>query len=133
MRSLPALRRNATIVLVLLGLAGSAAAQAGAPVKPRTSKVTIFDCTNGKPVIDPTGKQFALPWTLVGDKVTDAGLLTVRGAGEPFCVRAYAVSVETDKALALPKVDCDAKVAAAQPRSGATRGVGEECGNPKSR
>jgi hypothetical protein len=131
MRSLPALRRDAMIVLVLLGLAGSAAAQMGGPVTLRTSKVTIFNCEDGKREGDSTQDRFKPPWTLVGDKVSDAGLLTVRGAGDPkpFCVRAYAV--DTGKSLALPKVDCNATVAAAQPRSGATRGVGEECGKTK--
>jgi hypothetical protein len=119
------------IVLVVLGLAGGAAAQTGIQVtKLRTSKVTIFKCDSGAREGDSTESRFGpLPWPVEDEELTNAGLIKVRVGGGTFCVRAYAV--ETNKALALPKVDCNAAVAAVQPRSGATRGVGQEC--PKTK
>jgi len=122
MPGLPALRREVTIVLVLLGLVGSAAAQEVVQVtKLRTPKVTLFDCGTGVKKPDSAQKDVPpLPWRVL-DTPTEAGLLKVTAGGEPFCVRAYAV--ETNRPVAAAH-ECQEMVAATQPRSGATRGVG---------
>ncbi len=124
MRSLPALRRSPLIVLVLLATATSASAQGASHVtKLRTQKVTLFDCGNGSRIKDVAQKDFQAPWPVTGSPTPD-GLLPVRVNGENVCVRVYAV--ETDKVITT-KSDCNALVAANQPKSGATRGVGEDC------
>jgi hypothetical protein len=128
MRSLPALRRSAPIVLVLLAAAVTAAAQGASQVtKLRTSKVTLFDCADGSKKKEVSQSDFKAPWP-VTSKPTEAGLLPVKVDGVDYCVRLYAV--ETDKAITTTS-ECGALVAANQPRSGATRGVGEECKGKK--
>ena len=124
MRSLPALRRSPLIVLVLLATVTTAAAQGASQVtKLRTPKVTLFDCANGSRKTDFAQKDFQAPWPVTGEPTPD-GLLPVKVNGDNYCVRVYAV--ETDKVITT-KSDCNALVAANQPRSGATRGVGEDC------
>ena len=124
MRSLPALRHSAVIVLLLLAAVAPAAAQEVWQVtKLRTSKVTLYDCADGSKKKDVAQKEFQAPWPVTSGP-TEAGLLVVKVDGADYCVRAYAV--ETNKTIAA-KSDCGALVAVNQPKSGATRGVGEDC------
>ena len=67
-------------------------------------------------------------WPVTPDDKVDESLLRVKVDGADYCVRLYAV--ETDKAVSAT-AECGALVAANQPRSGATRGVGEECKGAK--
>jgi hypothetical protein len=69
------------------------------------------------------GKEFAA-WPIDPTKEVEAGLLPVTVDGKPYCVRVY--SVETDKAITATS-ECGALVAANQPKSAATRGVGDDC------
>jgi hypothetical protein len=124
MRSLLACRRNALIVLVLLAAVTTAAAQGATQVtKLRMPKVALYDCADGSKKMDFAQKDFQTPWPVTA-KPTEAGLLPVKVGGVDYCVRLYAV--ETDKAITTTS-ECGALVAANQPKSGATRGVGEEC------
>lgn len=130
MRSLPVLRHSAVIVLVLLAMAVTAAAQEVWEVtKLRTPKVALYDCESGAKKMDFAQSDFKERW-LVTSGPTDAGLLGVKVNGTGYCVRAYAV--ETNKTIAA-KTDCGALVAANQPKMGATRGVGEDCSQPQLR
>jgi hypothetical protein len=97
--------------------------------KLRTPKVALYDCTDGSKKLDVAQTDFQAPWPVTSGP-TDAGLLAVKVNGTEYCVRAYAV--ETNKAIAA-KTDCGALVAANQPKTGATRGVGEDCGQPQLR
>jgi Tfp pilus assembly protein PilE len=128
MRSLLALRHSAVIVLLLLAAVTTAAAQEVWQVtKLRTPKVTLYDCANGKEKKHVAQKDFQPPWPVTSGP-TEAGLLVVKVEGSDYCVRAYAV--ETNKTIAA-KSDCGALVAVNQPKSGATRGVGEDCKGKK--
>jgi hypothetical protein len=129
MRTLPALRHSAVIVLVLLTAVTAAAQEVWQVTKLRTPKVALYDCTDGSKKLDVAQKDFQAPWPVTSGP-TDAGLLAVKVNGTEYCVRAYAV--ETNKAIAA-KTDCGALVAANQPKTGATRGVGEDCGQPQLR
>jgi hypothetical protein len=125
MPGLPALRRDVTIALALLGLVGPALAQEVQVTKLRTGKTTLYDCDTGSK-LDAAAQNNVpkLPWTVMGIP-NEAGLLKVTAEGQTFCVRAY--SVETNKPVAAAH-ECQEVVAATQPRSGATRGVGgAEC------
>jgi hypothetical protein len=124
MRSLPVLRRSPLIVIALLVAVTTAGAQGASQVtKLRTAKVTLFDCASGTKKTDLAQKDFQGPWPVTGPPTPD-GLLPVKVNGDNVCVRVYAV--ETDKVITTSS-DCNAVVAANQPRSGATRGVGEDC------
>jgi len=130
MRSLPVFRRSAVIVLALLAVAVTAAAQEVWQVtKLRTPKVALYDCADGSKKTDFAQKDFQAPWPVTSGP-SDAGLLGVKVNGTDYCVRAYAV--ETNKAITA-KTDCGALVAANQPKMGATRGVGEDCDKPQLR
>jgi len=124
MRSMPTLRPSALLVLVLLIAVATAAAQGASQVtKLRTPKVTLFDCATGAKKTDVAQKDFQGPWPVTGQPTAD-GLLPVKVKDETACVRVYAV--ETDKVITTSS-DCNAVVAANQPKSAATRGVGEDC------
>lgn len=120
MPSLPALRREVTLVIALLGVVGVAAAQDVQVTKLRTAKVALLDCKDGAKKMDYAQKDFQAPWPVLAGP-SEAGLLTVKVGNEQYCVRAYAV--ETNKPVAASS-DCGALVAANQPKAGATRGVG---------
>jgi len=123
MRSLPVLRHSAAIVLVLLAATTVAAQDVWQVTKLRTPKVTLYDCADPSKKTDFPQKDFQEHWPITAGP-TDAGMLVVKVRGADYCVRAYAV--ETNKAVAA-KSDCGALVAVNQPKSGATRGVGEGC------
>jgi hypothetical protein len=91
-------------------------------VKLRIDNVALYDEPNGKKVRDYARGQFKDPWPVVGR--SDKGFLQVQVEGGRYWVRGYAV--ETDVPFRVG-ADCDAVVAARQPKVGATRGVGEEC------
>ena len=126
--------REALGILLLLGGAGvappAAAEEETFSVKGlRTEKVTLYDCNKEKDkrkaVKDVTRKDFRGPWAATRDPASPL-FLKVQVEREEYCVRAF--SVETDRTVAIEKgVECNAMVAGKQPKTGATRGVGE-CG-----
>ena len=83
---------------------------------------SAIDATRAKKT-DVAQKDFQGPWPVTGQPTAD-GLLPVKVKDETACVRVYAV--ETDKVITTSS-DCNAVVAANQPKSAATRGVGEDC------
>ncbi len=128
-------REALAVSLVLLG--GGGAGLAAAPgtetfsVKGlRTDKVTLYDCNKEKDkrraVKEVTRDKFVGPWPAIRDP--DSPLyLKVQVEQVEYCVRAFAV--DTDKTVTIQKdMECRAMVAGKQPKTGATRGVGEECG-----
>jgi len=116
--------REAVVGAVLLIAVGSAAAQEAWKVtKLRTEKVALYDCASGSKKSDYARKDFTDPWPVLGAP-TPGGLLPVRVGGKQYCVRPYAV--ETNKPVAASS-ECGAMVAAGQPKSAATRGLGDEC------
>lgn len=128
-------RETLAIALVLLGGggAGSAAAQGDETFSVkglRTEKVTLYDCNKEKDkrkaVREVTREKFVGPWPATRDP--DSPLyLKVQVERVEYCVRAFAV--DTDKTVTIQKdIECRATVAGKQPKTGATRGVGEECG-----
>ena len=128
-------REALAIALVLVGGggAGSAAAQGNETFSVkglRTDKVTLYDCNKEKDkrraVKEVTRDKFVGPWPAIRDP--DSPLyLKVQVEQVEYCVRAFAV--DTDKAVTIQKdIECRAMVAGKQPKTGATRGVGEECG-----
>jgi len=124
MRSLPAFRHSAASVLVLLAATTVAAQEVWQVTKLRTQKVALYDCADPSKKTDFPHKDLqGPPWPITSGP-TDAGMLVVKVGGADYCVRAYVV--ETNKAIAA-KSDCGALVAMNQPKSGATRGVGEDC------
>lgn len=95
----------------------------------RTEKVTLYDCNpdrdKRKPQIDVSRKDFKGPWVATRDPASPL-YLKVQVERVEYCVRAFAV--ETDKTVTIQKdMECRAMVAGKQPKTGATRGVGEEC------
>jgi hypothetical protein len=129
--------REALGIALLLGGGGAGSASpAGAQgvetfsVKGlRTEKVTLYDCNKERDkrraVKDVTREQFVGPWPATRDP--DSPLyLRVQVERAEYCVRAFAV--DTDKTVTIQKdIECRAMVAGKQPKTGATRGVGEEC------
>ncbi len=108
---------------VLPARAQTPAAQGPARVvKLRIDNVALYDAPNGKKLREYPRGQFKDPWPVVGR--SDKGFLQVQVEGGRYWVRGYAV--ETDVPFRVG-ADCDAVVAAHQPKVGATRGVGEEC------
>lgn len=94
-------------------------------VRLRTEKVALLDCTDGGKRGDFPRADFKDPWpVLAGSPAPPPGLVRVEVRGQPYCVRAYAV--ETDRPIAA-SAECGAVVASPQPKSAATRGLGEEC------
>lgn len=124
MRSMPALRPSAMVVFLLLATVATAASQDASRVtKLRMPKVALYSCADGTKVKDISQSEFHGSWPVTG-KPTEAGLLPVKVEGNDYCVRMYAV--ETDRVITTSS-DCGAVVASNQPKSGATRGVGENC------
>ena len=98
------------------------AAQPARVVKLRVDSVALYDEPNGKKVGDYKRGDFSGPWPILAR--SDKGFLQVQVGADKYWVRGYAV--ETDVPFRVG-ADCDAVVAARQPKVGATRGVGEEC------
>lgn len=127
--------REALGIALLLGGAGSAgpaAAQGNETFSVkglRTEKVTLYECNRErdkrKAVKDVTREKFVGTWPATRDP--DSPLyLRVRVERVEYCVRAF--SVDTDKTVTIQKdIECRAMVAGKQPKTGDTRGVGEEC------
>ena len=123
--------REALGVALLLGASAGRAAPQGSEtfsVKGlRTEKVTLYDCNQDKDkrkaVKDVARKDFRGPWSATRDPASPL-YLRVQVDREEYCVRAFVV--ETDRPVAIEKgVECNAMVAGKQPKTGATRGVGE--------
>ncbi len=121
------------IALLLGGASGSAAPVAGEENETfsvkglRTEKVTLYDCNpdkdKRKAQKDVARKDFRGPWSATRDLASTV-YLKVQVDGAEYCVRAFAV--ETDRPVAIKKdLECQAMVAGKQPKTGATRGVGE--------
>jgi len=121
---------EATVVALLLAGAGTAWAQETFNVKGlRTDKVTLYDCNPDKekrrPQREVAKKDFRGSWSATRDPSSTL-YLKVRVDKSEYCVRAFAV--ETDKPVTIQKdKECGAMVAGRQLKTGATRGVGEEC------
>jgi hypothetical protein len=125
--------REALGIALLLGGAGTAAPAAAQGTEIfsvkglRTEKVTLYDCNpekdKRKAVKDVARKDFRGPWLATRDSASPL-YLKVQVDQEEYCVRAFAV--ETDRTVEIQKgVECNAMVAGKQPKTGATRGVGE--------
>ncbi len=122
--------REALGIALLVGAAAPAAAPGSETFSVkglRTEKVTLYDCNKEKdqrkPVKDVARKDFRGPWSATRDPASPL-YLKVQVDREEYCVRAFAV--ETDRTVAIEKgVECNAMVAGKQPKTGATRGVGE--------
>lgn len=121
---------EATVVALLLAGAGTGWAQETFNVKGlRTDKVTLYDCNSEKekrkPQREVAKKDFRGPWSATRDPSSPL-YLKVQVDKSEYCVRAFAV--ETDKPVTIQKdKECGAMVAGRQLKTGATRGVGEEC------
>lgn len=116
------------IALLLAGAGPAAAAEETFSVKGlRTEKVTLYDCNperdKRKAQKDVAKKDFRGAWPATRDPASPL-YLKVQVDREEYCVRAFAV--ETDKPVKIEKDgECRAMVAGKQPKTGATRGVGE--------
>ena len=115
---------EAVVGAILLVAVGTAAAQEAWKVtKLRTEKVALHDCADGRKKTEYARTDFHDPWPVLAGP-TAGGLLPVRVGGKQYCVRPYAV--ETNKPVSASP-ECGAMVAAGQPKSAATRGMGEGC------
>ncbi len=122
-------RREALGIALLLG---ASAAPAGAAEETwtvkglRTEKVTLYDCNpdrdKRKPQMEVARKDFKGPWVATRD--SSPLYLKVRVDSAEYCVRAFAVDTEKPVAIERDR-ECGAMVAGKQPKTGATRGVGE--------
>ncbi|HYB44435.1 MAG TPA: hypothetical protein VEL75_21850 [Candidatus Methylomirabilis sp.] len=121
-------REMAVAALLLATGGGAAAAEQVLVTKLRTDHVSLYDC-NGpkkKPDREYDRAAFKGPWRATEDESMPL-FLRVRVDGKEYCVRKFAV--ETDKAVTVKKdSQCGAVVAQQQQKSGATRGLGEGCG-----
>ena len=118
--------------IVLLAAGAVWADEALSVVKLRTNQVALYDCKSGTKKIDLSSTDFSSskelhgPWKASqgASGTPAAGFLQVDVNGQQYCVKPYAV--ETNKRVSV-NADCNAVVAATQPKSAATRGVGEGC------
>jgi hypothetical protein len=120
--------REALGVALLIATASPAAAEDALKVtKLRTEKVVLYDCADGTKKGEYARKDFQGPWPIVqGSPPPPGGLLRVQVGDSQYCVRAYAVEA-TRPVMANP--ECGAEIAALQPRSASTRGLGGDgCG-----
>jgi hypothetical protein len=125
-------RETLGIALLLGGTSagpGAAAEETWTVKGLRTEKVTLYDChpdrDKRKPQMDVARKDFKGPWVATRDPASPL-YLRVQVERVEYCVRAFAV--DTDKPVTIQKdMECRAMVAGKQPKTGATRGVGEEC------
>jgi hypothetical protein len=115
-------------LLVLGGVGFAPAAEETFSVKGlRTEKVTLYDCNpekdKRKAVKDVARKDFQGAWPATRDPASSLYLRVLVDRDE-YCVRAFAV--ETDRTVTIGRdSQCGAMVAGKQPKTGATRGVGE--------
>ncbi|HEY7869996.1 MAG TPA: hypothetical protein VIF59_12255 [Methylomirabilota bacterium] len=122
--------REALGIGLLLAGADAAGAQETFTVKAlRTEKVTLYDCNpekdKRKPQREVARKDFQGGWPATRDPASSL-YLKVQVDRTEYCVRAF--SVETDRTVTIEKdQECGAMVAGKQPKTGATRGVGEKC------
>ena len=93
----------------------------------RTSKVTLYrGCAMDTGVtISREDVEKRKPWPATSDPKT-AVYYWVKMDGADYCVKAFAV--ETDRAVPVAKdEECKSRVAGRPPKTGAVRGVGENC------
>ena len=118
--------RILSISIIAVGLLVSAAVvragDAAEVRKLRVDKVPLYDRPNGTKTAEITRDTFRGPWPIVGK--SPEGFLQVNVDGSLYWIRPYAV--ETDEPVRT-SVDCGGTVASREPKSGATRGVGQEC------
>ena len=93
----------------------------------RTSTVPLYDCSDGKTKKREFDKaNFKAPWP-----ATEQGaprlFLKVTVEGQAYCVKKFAVET-SEPVRVMGKEHCGTLVASREPKTGATRGVGEECG-----
>jgi len=93
----------------------------------RTQTLPLYDCADGKTKKREFDKaNFKSPWPAT-DKGAPRLFLKVTVEGQPYCVKKFAV--ETSEPVRVTgKEHCGTMVATREPKTGATRGVGEECG-----
>jgi len=124
-------------VIVLLAAGAVWADEELSVVKLRTDKVALYDCKSGTRTDYVPSEEFVDqskdrhgPWKASqgASGTPAAGFLQVGVKGRQYCVKPW--EVLTNKRVSVD-ADCDAVVAATQPKSAATRGVGENC--PKKR
>ena len=114
---------SALAVLVLPLAVDQARADDGVQVVSlRSEKVPLYDKPNGAKTGEVTKDTFKGPWRVLAS--SPEGFLQVEVEGKTYWVRPYAV--ETNKPIRAP-ADCGGVVALREPKSGATRGIGEEC------
>src|SRR5690242_11273182 len=93
----------------------------------RMSKVTLYReraMDRGASISREDGEK-RKPWRATTDPKTSASY-GAKMDGADYCVKAFAV--ETDRALPVAKdEECRARVAGRPPKTGAVRGVGENC------
>ena len=93
----------------------------------RMSKVTLYrECAMDKGVsISREDVEKRKPWRATSDPKTSV-YYWVKMDGADYCVKAFAV--ETDRAVPVAKdEECRTRVAGRPPKTGAVRGVGENC------
>ena len=118
-------RDVAVVALLVVGAGTVGADEALKVTKLRTEKVTFYDCQDGSKKGEFARKDFQGSWPIIqGGTAPASGLVRVKVGEVEHCVRAYAV--ETNKPIAA-SAECGAMVAMNQPKSAATRGLGEEC------
>ena len=108
--------------LLVLAAPGAGADEAVQVRGLRVDKVPLYDRPNGTKALEVTRDKFNGPWPIVGK--SPEGFLQVDVKGTRYWVRPYAV--DTDQPVRTT-ADCGGIVATREPKSGATRGVGEEC------
>ena len=113
---------NLALSIFLLFACGPALAATTKVVKLNSEKISLYD-GSGKKIRDFPRDQFKQPCEVTGDNKN--GLLPVIVDGNPVWVRTFAVT--TDQPV-LANKECDAVVAAREPKAGVTRGLGEGCG-----
>ena len=118
---------NVALSVFLLLACGPALAATTKVVKLNSEKISLYDAS-GKKIRDFPRDQFKQPWQVTGESKT--GLLPVIVDGNPVWVRTFAVT--TDQPV-LANKECDAVVAAREPKACVTRGLGEGCGKEKKK
>ena len=108
--------RDALVIGLLLAGADAAGAQEAFMVKAlRTEKVTLYDCNPEKDKRKPQRE--------VARKDFEGGWLATRDPASSLYLK-----VQVDRTETIEKdQECGAMVAGKQPKTGATRGVGEKC------
>jgi hypothetical protein len=91
----------------------------------RTERIDLYDCGADKKKTGQELTKVGFPGSLPAATESSSPLyLRVHVNGQPYCVKAF--TVQTDKTIAVPETKCT-QVAGKQPRSGATRGIGNRC------